>query len=314
MAGPVDRYLSELSEASAKLDPDLRAALLDEIRSHLDCAILARLEMGEPFAQAEAAAVASLGPAPRLAREVGGVHDEPKIDRRMFAASVLFIAGLAVLAALDGHGVLSGSAMLWAFAAFHGPLLVFMAARSFQCRRFQWRSLLILYPVLTLWMALVCATIYSPHGPKYSELPRIAAETRELSTQQRAAADRLQEAYARFEQGENIAPVTIGYGWQLHPQVESVATREEAQKRWNRVANVQYGLSVDVVNRQAAIYEATDRRLWFMSVPKQVVEVQGATFPFTVVVGIYWFFFWFLGAVVRLVRRFYPPESRTPVS
>ncbi len=112
MPSPIERYVSELAQR-LPLDADETAAIIEEVRAHLEEAVAHALEGGTDRLMAEEQAVAAFGSPRALARRLASVHPVRWSARRLVGAG--FLGGLVVWA-------------LWTATAY--PLVVNNALRQ----------------------------------------------------------------------------------------------------------------------------------------------------------------------------------------
>lgn len=172
MLDPRAEYLRALNQALLQeSEPEVANATRSEIEAHLDAAIQARMELGDPYQEAVAQSIAVLGPPKSFAAGIGAVHSPgvERAERRMLKAAwglaavvVSFLLTLpfnfGFLLTNDGYLALYTSAAL--------GLLALVLAFSFVSRRFAVRRLAMIGAVAGLGVWITLSTMWLDLGPE----------------------------------------------------------------------------------------------------------------------------------------------------
>ncbi|MEZ0326316.1 MAG: permease prefix domain 1-containing protein [Fimbriimonas sp.] len=276
MPSGAEEFLHGVEQEARRLPRDTRNALIEEVRAHLDASIHARMELGATLAEAEAQAVCALGNPVKLAREVSRVHVNRNVDRPFLLACLGVFVELAL-----AQGGFPIPWLSWALLT-NIAVLLYLAYRA---QRFQWRALLLIFPIASLWCAISSAyTCYAPDNPSAPWIS-YAGITQELLALDAKAktytsrADKADQLYARFVAGENVGPA--------FSREATFASRELASQMWQ-----QFGPGGEAERRksfayreQAAQLAAVDHTQWWKGLPKHMVFVQALVLPWMLVIA-----------------------------
>lgn len=308
-----DDFLSHVERLARRqgLSEEIRRALQDELKCHLEASVQARLETGESLEEAEVNAIRAFGPVTKIIASLGEVHvPRPKRISRPFLLSALALLGSYSFA----FGFPSASVGMAIFAAVLAALLWFVVA-SFRVRRLQ--LLAILVAAVPCW--LIIAVLNSTHSTTFginsfrtSELPHLASTLNESARTITAYADAYENAFRRFkEEGGNMG--LRGFNTRTGVVIlRKLPDHEAAVRSWQFVEEDLREMRRGALDaqRQADAALAAYDRPWFANIPGNLLPAGGAALMLVVAAFLIHapivFGRWFvveLGKAVRASRR-----------
>jgi hypothetical protein len=282
-----EQLLSYLEERTRRLPADLREGLLEEMRAHLDASIQARMELGSSWEEASAQAAAEFGPPRLIARKLNVVHLPLAIDRP-FAVSVFsFVAVFALQLALNWNMILPDDVAALPLTLMLLIFLPLILVTAYRARRWQWKTLLVLYPVASILFALAGASAYAPDtlppamGTNYRQAAQWAQDHLRKAERLDAQAKGLEQLRERFNAGENVAP-------SLGPNPNGtegrvLANRAAVEKAWKRFSDPRVEALWERAEAKRLL--ALNQALWWKGIPYKLVGMQPLAGPWALIVA-----------------------------
>jgi hypothetical protein len=279
--------IKQLEHGARKLPADEREAFLDEIRCHLEASIQARIELGASFEQACQEAVSEFGPPKLISQRLLKVHAHPP-DRPFAVTAFSFVAAFAGLLALNWNKVVGDQSVGLPFTVLLCLGISGMLYTAYRARKFQWKTVLLLYPVASVIFAVAGASAYAPDtvppamGTAYADAAKWAGDQLRQAEQFDAQAETMRHLRSRFEAGENVGPPK-GQSW-THSEGVAMPSREAAEKAWER-ERFDYAKSAQWARDEANHLLSLNHALWWQGIPNHLIGMQPIAAPLALIIG-----------------------------